>query len=432
MKPTGISLGEQLGLASHMSTGAEYDRDRIFEIERAQEAGIRVVRRGFYWPSIQPLEDTWVFDGYDVVVELLSSHNLSPCALLTRAAPWAAPGGSPSEIPPAAFGAFAGAVARRYGPAIDLYEIWNEPNSGLFWDGGPDPGHYGSLLKAASIAIHNDDPTAAVLFGGLSGLDPHFFDPRGIWNFIARVAEAHPDLCDVVDGIAIHPYSFLQHFSPESSFTLGPYHYPDLRGSINEVREILNEIGCPDKPIHLTEIGWPSLLLGLERQAAYLTRSVLLAAAGGASSYFWYTFFDEEPSSTIPTEDYFGLYEKPNGETDPRPKPSYHALVGLHTLLGAAHYAGDLGQALGWDQHTYGLVFADSQSWIIALWQAGSSFHDEITISLPLPQGGAGYWSLFDQDGALLVSGTSDTGWIDLTVSGRVNYLRSPRTVAPR
>jgi len=433
MAPAGPTVDETLGIASHMSTDAEHDRDRLFELDRSVEAGVHFVRRGFYWNRIEPENDVWTFQGYDVLVDLLHQHGLAPLAMITRAVRWAAPGGSPNEIDPDHFADFAGQVAARYAHRIDLYEIWNEQNSERFWNGGPDPAHYGRLLRAAHTAIHRNDPSAVVLFGGLSAFDPlHLFDPRGVWNFLARTGEAHPDLCDFMDGVAIHPYTFLQQPEPELSLDFGVYRYPDLRGHIRDVRGMLEERGCPEKPIHLTEAGWPSLLIGLERQAAYLARGVLLARAAGAASFFWYTFYDEEPVSSLPTEDYFGLYTLPDGRNDPDPKPSYRALLGLHRLVGKARFAGDLGQVLGWDEDRYALVFSEpSGAWTVALWHAQPGWREEVPVEVPLPADALGTWTLFDQEGVERSSGDARQAAEAVPLSGRVHYLRFFRAQGP-
>jgi len=426
MTPTGTTVDEMLAIASHMSTGAAYSREREFEIEKSVEAGITYSRRGFYWNHIEPENDVWQFDGYDEMVRLLREAGLQPNAMLTRGVDWAMPGGSPSDIDPADFADFTGTVADRYADDIDLYEIWNEQNSTRFWDPEPDPEHYGLLLEAAYAAIHENDPNAIVLFGGMSPFDDvHLFDPRGIWNFLARVGEFHPDLCDFIDGVAIHPYTFLQQPGPELSLDFGIYRYPDLRNTVADVRGMLDELGCADKPIHFTEMGWPSLLIGNDRQAAYFVRGALLARTVNVQGYFWYTFYDEEPGSSPPTEDYFGLYELPDGVTDPDPKPAYHALVGLHEVLGDARYAGDLGLALGWENDCYALVFADDASrWTVALWHAGLQFGQETTVTVPLHSDATGDWTMLDQEGAQLATGNTADGEVEVAADGRVVYLQ--------
>lgn len=428
MTPTGKAVGEILSIASHMSTGAAYRREREFEIQQEVAAGISNVRRGFYWNNIEPQDDVWTFDGYDVMVGLISEAGLNPLAMVTHTVGWAAPGGSPSEIDPAKFADFAGTVAARYADDLNLYEIWNEPNTERFWNGGADPEHYGLLLEAAYEAIHENDPTAEVMFGGMSSLDiEHLLDPRGVWNFLARTGEEHPDLCDFIDGVAIHPYTFLQQPGPELSLDiLGLYRYPDLRTTIDDVRGMLEDLGCRDKPIHLTEMGWPSLLIGNDRQAAYYARGALLSAAAGVAGYYWYTFYDEEPGSTIPTEDYFGLYELPDGVTDPDPKPAYNALVALSELVGASRYAGDLGVALEWDAEddNYAMAFVDDDGlWTIAAWRFGLNLDQQATVAIPLPPGATGAWTLYDQFGDQLDSAAVD-GPVSLTIDGNVRYLQ--------
>ncbi len=426
MAPEGRTIDEILSIASHMSTGPEYDRDREFEIQQEIVAGVGKVRRGFYWNNIEPANDAWNFAGYDVMVPLIKNAGLEPVAMLTHGVGWAMPNGSPSDIDPADFTDFTGTTAARYADEVDYYEIWNEPNTSRFWDPEPDPDHYGTLLKAAYLAVHANDPTAMVMFGGMSSFDDkNLFDERGLWSFLARVGEYHPDLCDYLDGLAMHPYTFLQQPGPEMHFDLGFYRYPDLRGNIAEVRAMLDELGCADLPIHLTEMGWPSLLIGNDRQAAYYSRGVLLAGSVGVAGFYWYTFFDEYPDSTIPTEDYFGLYELPDGVTDPDPKPSFLALLGLHAVVGEARFAGDLGAALGWGEENFALAFADDAGvWTIALWHPALQLDEGATVTVPLHPDSDGVWTLFDQEGNETASGATETGEVEVAIAGRVVFLQ--------
>jgi hypothetical protein len=78
---------------------------------------------------------------------------------------------------PARFAGFATADARRFGPAVDRYIIWNEPNLPLWLQPQStcsrsgctpaSPGTYRGLVRAAYPAIKAADPGAEVLIGAL-------------------------------------------------------------------------------------------------------------------------------------------------------------------------------------------------------------------------------------------------------------------------
>ena len=424
MTPVGDPMESIISIASHMSTGAEYSREREFEIEQAAAANLHYMRRGFYWNQIEPADDNWTFEGYDVMVDLIADAGLSPIAMVTRGVSWAMPNESPSDIAPEVFGDFAGTVAARYADDIEIYEIWNEQNSTRFWKPAPDPNHYGVLLEAAYNAIHAADPNSQVIFGGMSPFDDvNLFDDRGVWNFLARVGEEHPDLCDFIDGVAIHPYTFLQQPGPEFNLDVGFYHYLGTTGHVAEVRGMLDELGCADLPIHFTEMGWPSLLIGNHLQAAFLARGAILAASAEVASYCWYTFYDEEPDSSIPTEDYFGLYELPDGVTDPAPKPSWNAMTALVDALEGFRYAGNLGETLTWNtEKAYSMVFKnDADDIVVALWKTGT---EAISVQVPIPQNFDGEIELLDLFGDEIEPVQATDSEITIELSGDVQYLR--------
>src|SRR5262249_60039960 len=86
---------------------------------------------------------------------------------------------------PAAYGAFAAAVAARYGrggtfwqdhPHLPRYlpagiELWNEENLSRFWGNQvPSPPVYAAMVKAAYTSIKRVDPAMTVLIGGLASI----------------------------------------------------------------------------------------------------------------------------------------------------------------------------------------------------------------------------------------------------------------------
>ncbi|HPQ67520.1 MAG TPA: beta-galactosidase [bacterium] len=428
MTPTGKMLSEMLGVSSHMSRGTAYSWKREFEISKLVEADMTMVRTDFHWSNIEPEDDVWNFDGLDTMTNLCRDAGLEVTAIFLNSPDWATPSGLNDDIDPDQYYDYTGHTAAHFADRIDNYEVWNEQNTSRFWKPEPNPAKYGDILKAAYQAVHDNDPTATVIFGGLSGFEMKLFHEMGIWNFLYRVWEEHEDICDYMDAMSIHPYSFLQQPCPEFDLDLGIYHYPSMQIMIEQVRDILTIMGCPDKDIQMTEVGWPSLLINDDRQAAYLARSLQFAMAAGITYYDWYTFWDGSGAASLPTEDYFGLFTYPGDTEETEPKPSYLALTGASQVIGNARYAGDLGEALEWEGGDYAYVLADdSDVWTVALWHDGGMIFQETEVTVPLPADATGAWTLYDQEGAELDTGEVADGDVALTITGQVRYLQFSR-----
>ena len=425
MAPAGKTLSSILGISSHMSRGTAYSWKREFEIDKLVESGMTMMRNDFHWYTIEPEDDVWNFAGLDTMVDLNVAAGLEITAIFLGSPDWATPGGTHDEIDPVEYADYAGEVAGHFADRIDYYEVWNEQNTTRFWKPEPNPEKYGDILKAAYTAVHANDPTATVIFGGLSPFETHFFHPKGAWNFLYRTWEAHDDLCDYFDAVSIHPYTFIQQPPPEHDLDWVIYHYANMVDTVAELRVILDDMGCPDMPVQFTEMGWPSLLINDDRQAAYLSRSLLFAMSLEIDFYDWYTFWDGSGSASLPTEDYFGLFTYPGNTEETEPKPSYLALTGANEKIGDARFAGDLGAKLGWNDGNYAFVFAnDTDLWTIALWHDGSNIFDETQVSVPLPINAEGSWTLYDQDGVELSTGPVANGDVTVTISGEVSYLQ--------
>jgi len=416
--PSGPRFDSILGISTHLNKSAEHSDDRVVELEALQKAGVGIARTDFSWRLIEPEDDEFEPEGYDVMVDLATEHGAEVLAILDYGVDWAMPGGSHNEIPPEDFADFAGYVARHFGGRIRYYEVWNEPDVVRFWKPWPNPEHYGKLLKAASQAVRENDPDAVVLFGGMSNAEQHVLGPPGLWRFLAQTHSKHPDICEYFDVLAIHTYTFLQQSSPEAGSSGEAILWYDAAGAIGRARDMLGEIGCPDKPVWITEFGWPHTLIGEDRQASYLARGFLLSMAEGVDRVLWYTFWDG-PKHARYTEDAFGLFAWP--KEDRRPKPSYNALLAAHEILGGARFAGDLGEALGWDGGARALVFADKDGrWVVAVWKETASPRSAVKVDVPLP-GGAESWRLIDQYGDLIAEGSG--GPVEIAAGMEVGYL---------
>jgi hypothetical protein len=364
-----------------MPTGAgEGDAARRdFRTTAAAAAGVRHLRWEFCWERVEPTRGEFDFSGYDRAVDRAGEAGIEFIGLLAYGNPWASsPTESDDKFPPddpSDFAAYVRATVSHYRGRIHRWEVWNEQNAGYrFWKPTADPGAYGALLKAAYLAAREADPGAEVAFGGT------FFAPQGLSgsvDFVRAAFDAHPDLGNYFDAMAFHPYMlYPPSVPPESKESRPPFEYIEQRTlpeMIADVRAVLEDHGAGDKPIWITEVGWPEFeSVSADLQAAYLSRSFLLSLASGTPLVCWYTFQDSTGHTAV-WEDSFGLFtydEDPLGDPPPQPKPGYNALVELVSVLVGTRFDADLTAAADLPAGVILLRFAspDRSRQVLAIW----------------------------------------------------------------
>ena len=434
--PSGPRVGSILGVSSHMAQGPGANAERDFEIARYAELGGVHVRNDYLWQWIEPTRGGFDFAAVEKGVDAVLGSGGRVTAILDYGVGWAMPDGTPGSIEPADFAAYAGALAGHFCGRIADFEVWNEPNSGNMWPPKGDPARYGLLLKAAHQAVKAACPQARVLTGGLSPMDMVLG-----WQFYKDLGAAMPDVCDHFDALAIHPYTNDQAASPEYDFRMDADNYlnPGQSAMVAMARDRLKDWGCPDRPIDLTEMGWPSYTISEVDQGRWLARSLLLAARDGVEVYEWYTFWDSEPVTTgpSPTENYFGMFGWPGDLANPRrEKPAWGAFRGISVVLGDARFAGDVSAALGMPNDVYALAFGrDDGTVVLAAWDgrdmpdcgiegcdaggAGTTWN----LSLHLPAGTASA-EVRDLVGAVTrAAGPVPGGTLDLVLTPSVQYV---------
>jgi hypothetical protein len=426
MEPVGVTVGSLLGIASHLPRELEPSFKRDFELDKLQEAGVTRLRKTFRWEHMEPADDDYWFDEYNLVIDECAAHGIEVMVGFRGKPQWATSTGDHDGLDAGKWKEFLGVFVDEVKDRVRLIEIWNEPNLDVFWDPKPNPAKYAELVVAAHEAIHQHHEDAVVLLGGLS---PFQFNSLGVWGFLLEAFEARPDLCNYFDALSLHPYTFLQMLPPEQGATMLGVYQPGVVGMIEEARSILADKGCPDKPIHLTEAGWPDLYIGLDAQASYLARSIPLVLKAGAKSWYWYTFWDGDltPTTPIPSEERFGLFTWPNDETTQH-KPVYEVLSALGNELAGFRYAGDLGEAL--DPPLAGIhahvLRDDDGNWIVGLWRDvdDSALDEPVAHPIPLHPDAQGDWELLDQHFELLDSGSTEHDDVVVDLTGRVTWLR--------
>jgi hypothetical protein len=301
--------------------------DRLFsrgqiaaQLAALRASGATVARSDAFWEATEPAPPTggvhhydWGFD--DAIAASLAAHGLAWLPILDYTAPWAQsiPGQDHSPpAAPAAYAAYAGAFAARYGPGgtfwaahpslpaqpITTFEIWNEPDNPAFWTPAPDAARYAVLYAQARTAIHAVQPNARVLVGGLT-------HPA---RFLPDMLQADPGLRGAIDGVAVHPYA------PTVAAVLA---------RVRRARATLVALGLRSVPLYVTEFGWatrpPHALDGAPEARRPSLIQGTLAALGATgcevAASLLYTWVSPE-RNPADHEDWFGI-SPPGGGTSP-------------------------------------------------------------------------------------------------------------------
>jgi hypothetical protein len=305
----------------------------VAEMERT---GITTVRTDAMWLASEPAPPVGGVHRYDWsfadrVAGALARHGMRWWPILDYAPSWGAtvPGSlhSPPRDP-RDYGAFAGAFARRYGtdgsfwrahpalPArpVDVYELWNEENTGIFWPPEPDVDAYADAFAAASVALATADPRGRALVGGLV--------PDSGW--VPRMLARRPELRDAIDGVAVHPYS--------RDGTAGVVRH------MAEMRNALDAAGLSGVPLEVTEVGWETRPPTARWFATETDRARLLidtwraldAARLGVDAYLPYAWSTRE-ARPDKEDDWYGLVPPGHPGAD---TPGRRALARLAAQLG--------------------------------------------------------------------------------------------------
>ena len=212
-------------------------------LDHVHRLGFRIVRRGFYWKTVEQQKGVYDFSAYDAQMAHARELGLIVVGTLFSGNPLYGEdrGGVLTEEGRAGFASFAAAAAKHYKDQHVLWEVWNEPNVRTFWrkDGThnsePFAAEYTALVKATVPAMLAADPDAFVMAGSVS----NYWEPSYQWTefcFRGGILESG------IKGWSVHPYGVK---TPEE-FGIGHA----------RTRELLRKYGAPDMPLLDTERGF--------------------------------------------------------------------------------------------------------------------------------------------------------------------------------
>ena len=187
-----------LGLNIHQSTTVGLDATR--------DAGLGWVRIDLNWLDAQPTPAAPDFTLFDAIVDGATARGRKVLAVVGYTPAWASSGdalgdGSVNDVPaPGAYEAFVTATVEHFQGRVTHYELWNEPNLDVFFE-GTAADYTERILVPGADAVHAACPTCTVVAPGLASVDPDFPD----WLLASLTAAG--DRIDVVSG---HIYAGFQ------------------------------------------------------------------------------------------------------------------------------------------------------------------------------------------------------------------------------
>jgi hypothetical protein len=225
---------------------------------------------------------------------------------------------SPEQIQ--AFTNYARWMVNHFRGRVEYYEIWNEPNID-YWNPRPEPEMYGKLFKAAAAAIHQTDPKAKVVFGGLAGADRAY----------AKVAL---DACNCAADIDVFAY----HIYPNFGHNLNPEAVDD-EAHANESPKKLREMVRAYPGIRKDLVFWnDEYNNAIETwtdsdeavQAKYVPRGLISDRAAGVRTLVWVIVGATNGNEL---DDFGMLHGMLLRDADFTPRPVFRTLQNTYTLF---------------------------------------------------------------------------------------------------
>jgi hypothetical protein len=340
------------------------------------------------WSSIEPTAPvsgvhTYNWSGMDGVATRAKASGISLLMLFTSNPSWAAAlaGGPVTPTHVVDLNNVVAAAAERYdgdgyqdapgSPLVDYWSFYAEPDNDFlpaaqsgskgYW--GDNPNGYGDMIAGVARAMHNANPDAVVLIGGLAydnftSNGGHFV--QGFLDgVLKRLNSSHGGAAATLGGVAFHYYP------------IDTGRWPTIKEKTLEIRGIMTANGVGGLPMLVPEMGyWSTIVPGNPvynsseaQQARVLVQMYVRGLAVGLRQMSWFAVFDY--GTSLGTETH-GLFR---GTDLGSPKPSYSAYKTLTAELHGAHYA-SLAPGAGVEGYVFNMPNATQKS---VVWATGAS-----------------------------------------------------------
>lgn len=273
----------------NMGVQLKGDTDGPEDLDRVQELGMKWVRRGFIWESIEREKGVYDFSQYDRFVNDCEKRGLKIIGCMAFSNKLY--GHVKDEPARSAYADFAAELVKHYKGRNIIWEIWNEPNTMTFWGRhgkvGNSPQYareYTDLVRAAVPAMKKANPDCVILAGSVSNMWSESYKWMS-YCFADGMLDIHWDIWSV------HPYGVK---APE-----------DYMEAYSHTRNLMKKAGGDTGRLWInSERGFPlgkaegyaggDPSLAYEYQAWYVIRQYLVDLLEGLPVTIWYEWGGKE------------------------------------------------------------------------------------------------------------------------------------------
>lgn len=275
---------KRVGLNVHYALGSSTEEDAVLE-ERLGHSHTRWMREHFSNTALMGEDQTAWFKRYDKAMQFAVDNHIRVVGMLA----YGPTDGDFTAPTQEEWEAFVELTVNRYKQVVDVWEVWNEPDSPDYLSPS-SVDSYVTLLNQASPIIRRNDPLAIILAGALSSPDA---------SWAKQVFQQAPQ---AFDDISVHVYD-CEDWLQTGNFESLDAAWSSLEDVVKKFRAQTNiwvtELGCS---LGSAGVGEQEQRRSLKHITAHLLKT------GSVPVVFLYTVRDRAYlESTDPYEAYFGL-----------------------------------------------------------------------------------------------------------------------------
>ena len=292
-------------------------------LDMAAQAGIVSIRDEVSWSGVEREKGKLVIpDSFGKYLDEAVKRGIRPLIILDYGNRFYDGGSYPvSDEAVEGFARYCEAIVRYAGDRVKLFQIWNE------WDGGcgmrgfgrGTPEGYVKLLKAVYPRLKKIAPDAIIISNSVCTGE----------KFLEETFRL--GVLDSCDAVGFHTYNYNANLAaPAEAWLERMWNLRTLIHKYNNGK---------DKPVFITEMGWPNHLSSSgsteEESAIKLARLYLYARTLPFLKGIWWYDFQDDGWNSAHNENNFGLVR-----ADLTPKLPYYAMKSLAARLSRAEFLG--------------------------------------------------------------------------------------------